>query len=176
MNTYFSSDQHYFHKNICSHTNRPFASVEEMNEALIANHNAVVKPSDEVFYLGDFSFADDVKTLEILSRLNGNKSLIVGNHDRNIMNNPSKFIGGMLFKTIDNYKEIKRNNQSIVLFHYGMRTWNKAHHNAWHCYGHSHGNLPSFGKSVDVGVDAKFITNEYRPIAFDELKVFMDAR
>lgn len=51
-----------------------------MNEALIANWNAVVAPEDTVYVLGDFALA--ARAVEqILPRLNGRKILILGNHD-----------------------------------------------------------------------------------------------
>jgi hypothetical protein len=43
-------------------------------------------------------------------------------------------------------------------------------------YGHSHGTLPPYGKSADMGVYSKVITDEYRPYSFEEVKAFMDAR
>ena len=80
MAIYFSSDHHFYHSNVIRYCSRPYSSVEEMNEALIANWNAVVKPEDEVIYLGDFSLAfRPVET--ITPRLNGRKLLIAGNHD-----------------------------------------------------------------------------------------------
>ncbi|MCB0745233.1 MAG: hypothetical protein KDC67_15095, partial [Ignavibacteriae bacterium] len=69
-------------------------------------------------------------------------------------------------------KEISVNGQFICLYHYGCRVWNKSHHGSWHLYGHSHGSLPPMGKSVDVGVDAPYITGqaEYRPFSFEEIE------
>jgi calcineurin-like phosphoesterase family protein len=173
MNTYFVSDTHYGHTNVIKYSKRPFGSVEEMNETLIENHNKIVKPGDEVYHLGDFAFLSDDKTIDIIKRLNGNIHFIFGNHDRNIMKSPSKFIGSKLFQSISHYKEINRNDTKIVLFHYGMRTWNKAHYGAFMLHGHSHGSLLPFGRSVDIGVDSKFITEEYRPVSLDEVTVFM---
>jgi calcineurin-like phosphoesterase family protein len=43
-------------------------------------------------------------------------------------------------------------------------------------YGHSHGSLPPFGKSVDVGVDCKEITEDYRPVTADEVLTYMSKR
>lgn len=78
---YFSSDHHFYHSNIIEYCNRPFKSIEEMNETLIANWNEVVKPDDEIYYLGDFSLA--MRPVELFTkRLNGKKYLVPGNHDR----------------------------------------------------------------------------------------------
>lgn len=51
-----------------------------MNEALITNWNNVVKPNDTVFHLGDFAFGGSYIWNNVLSRLNGNIHLILGNH------------------------------------------------------------------------------------------------
>lgn len=80
--TFFISDHHFGHRHIIDFESRPFASVEEMNEAMIAKWNAVVGRDDKVFHLGDFSFLNKDKTQEIVSRLHGRKILILGNHDR----------------------------------------------------------------------------------------------
>jgi calcineurin-like phosphoesterase family protein len=77
---FLTSDQHFGHLNIIKYCNRPFKSVEEMNEAIITAHNKVVKPRDIVYHLGDFSMSfKDVEP--VLSRLSGTKILIMGNHD-----------------------------------------------------------------------------------------------
>jgi calcineurin-like phosphoesterase family protein len=79
--TWFTSDEHYGHKNIIVYSNRPFGSVEEMTERLISNHNNRVRPGDTVFHLGDFTFSS--RLLEaVLPRLNGAHYLVCGNHDR----------------------------------------------------------------------------------------------
>jgi calcineurin-like phosphoesterase family protein len=75
------ADQHYWHTNILKYCpNRPYSTIEEMNEALVRNHNEVVGPEDDYYCLGDFSFA--FRSVEVYShRLNGkNKYIIFGNH------------------------------------------------------------------------------------------------
>ena len=80
----FTADPHYGHRGILDYCNRPFSSVEEMDRELIRRWNEVVKPTDEVFVLGDFSFHGSVKTQQILSQLIGRKVLITGNHDHSL--------------------------------------------------------------------------------------------
>jgi calcineurin-like phosphoesterase family protein len=79
---FFTSDTHFGHKNIIKYSNRPFADVSHMNEALIANWNAVVGPLDTVFHLGDVALGPWEDWDKVLTRLNGYKVLVVGNHDR----------------------------------------------------------------------------------------------
>ncbi len=80
MAIFFTSDTHYYHSNIIRYSKRPYLSVEEMNEALIANWNRVVGPEDLVYFLGDFSMA--FRSVELYSnRLMGRKRIVPGNHD-----------------------------------------------------------------------------------------------
>lgn len=79
---WFTSDTHFGHKRILELCNRPFADVAEMNEAIIHNWNSVVAPEDTVYHLGDVALGPWVEWDSVLTRLNGHKMLIVGNHDR----------------------------------------------------------------------------------------------
>jgi calcineurin-like phosphoesterase family protein len=171
---WLTSDNHYFHNNVIKYSSRPFADVQEMNETLIKNWNAVVKPNDEVWDLGDFSFGNYMQTCAILSRLNGKHHFVMGNHDKIIAQNKQDLLKSKLLHSIQDYKELKYNGNNIVLFHFPMRTWNRAHHNSILCHGHCHGNIDMWGKSVDIGVDAKFIHSEYRPTSLDEIIEFMN--
>lgn len=78
---YFTSDLHFGHKNIIKYEDRPFSSVEEMDEFLIYKWNSKVGKNDEVYILGDFGFVSGTRANELLDRLNGKKFLIKGNHD-----------------------------------------------------------------------------------------------
>ncbi len=79
--TWWTSDQHFGHKNIIKYCERPFATVEEMDFTMITNWNAVVGLDDTVMCVGDFSFRDRNATQKIIESLNGTKVLILGNHD-----------------------------------------------------------------------------------------------
>jgi len=54
-----------------------------MDKILVNNWNSVVKNNDRVFMLGDFCLAGKNKIIEIGNKLNGRKTLIMGNHERN---------------------------------------------------------------------------------------------
>lgn len=83
MNMYFTADLHFGHERICELADRPFASVAEMDEALIERWNQRVRSaSDIVWVLGDYALGDRARGLGYLARLNGRKMLIEGNHDR----------------------------------------------------------------------------------------------
>lgn len=86
-NIFFISDTHFGHANMITFLNydgtrmRPFSSVEECDELMIENWNKTVKPTDRVFHLGDVTYKCKNRD-EIMQRLNGEKVLIKGNHDR----------------------------------------------------------------------------------------------
>lgn len=76
MSIYFIADTHFDDENILKYENRPFESAEQMNETIITKWNNIVEPEDEVYFLGD------VGNEKYISRLNGIKYLIKGNHDK----------------------------------------------------------------------------------------------
>lgn len=164
MNTYFTSDTHFGHGNIIKYCSRPFSSVPEMDEALIHNWNSVVTPEDRIFHLGDVAFAKPERVFEILSRLNGQKILIWGNHDRHLRKN--KAIESFFEETHDIYEEdfdVFGDSVRVVMCHYPMAEW---HAPAIHIHGHTHGTYYQPNKAVhDVGVDV----NNMTPISFDQL-------
>lgn len=77
---YFTADTHFGHYNVIRFCDRPFASAEEMDEAMIQNWNDRVTGNDTVYILGDMFFRS-TNAEGILKRLKGKKRLIVGNHD-----------------------------------------------------------------------------------------------
>lgn len=84
MTIWFTGDQHYHHKMMIVHCDRPFRNIDIMNNQLIANHNSVVEENDIVYHLGDFVFPTNQnpnKVTAILNRLKGHHHLILGNHD-----------------------------------------------------------------------------------------------
>ena len=82
MKIFITADHHFFHKNIIKYCERPFNSVEEMNEYMIKKWNEKVDKNDIVIHLGDFAFKGKAK--EIRKKLKGNIILIRGNHDYSI--------------------------------------------------------------------------------------------
>ena len=79
---WFSADFHLSHKNIIKYCNRPFDSIEEMNEVIVQNFNEVVHPGDTIILAGDLCLSHRPATAQKwLKRLNGQKIVLRGNHD-----------------------------------------------------------------------------------------------
>ena len=81
MTIWFTADTHFGHANILKHEpqTRPFSSIEEHDAVVIERWNALVKPRDTVWHLGDVSFSK--QGLASVAKLNGIKKLVLGNHD-----------------------------------------------------------------------------------------------
>lgn len=90
---WFSADWHFCHKSILTlGVGRPFATIEEHDEALIERHNALVAPEDTVWVLGDVAMGAIGESLACCKRMNGRKILLLGNHDRPAMVKPDKIV------------------------------------------------------------------------------------
>lgn len=87
---FFTSDTHFGHANIINLCNRPFKDFEHMDETLISNWNSVVGVDDHVFHMGDVGMGKWDRWDALLTRLNGHKHLIVGNHDRMFQARPAQ--------------------------------------------------------------------------------------
>lgn len=78
---YFTSDLHLFHSLVYKKYRSNFSSIEDMHTDLVSRWNRQVKAKDIVYILGDVTFGKLEETKEIISKLNGRKILIRGNHD-----------------------------------------------------------------------------------------------
>lgn len=172
---FFTSDTHFGHKNIILYCNRPFSSVEEMDNQMITNWNSKVGVNDTVYHLGDFAFYPQDKIHEILSRLNGFINFVPGNHDKNLikalnLGNTQGLKVNLLDSIYSETFNVEDERIPFVMCHYAMKVWDKSHYGAIHLYGHSHGSLKEDNSlSMDVGVD----TNNYTPYSLDEILVRM---
>lgn len=125
------SDTHFNHRNIIDYCDRPYNSINEMNKDIIKKWNSVVKPNDIVLHIGDFGFGNRNELQSIINQLNGEKYLILGNHDYRLGKNFFEKIG---FKKV--YKEYVLAN--IVFSHYPKEV-KKGQINI---YGHIHNSKP----------------------------------
>lgn len=164
-NTWFTSDTHFFHENIIKFCNRPYGSVEQMNNALINNWNLVVKPEDHVWFLGDFSFGNVPDTEGILEQLAGIKHLITGNHDRK--GRCQKLDWSKYFVDQHDYYRLKigKGQPKVVLCHFPLESWERGY---YHFHGHWHTTMGNTSGCKwhrhDVGVD----NNQYTPILLSD--------
>ena len=174
-NIFFTADHHFGHANIIKFSERPFESLEQMNEELIKRWNEKISKNDTVYHLGDVSLGKQDFTKGILDQLNGKIHLIKGNHEGATLTYPKRF------ESIRDYHELRidepeNNNgkQKIILLHYAMRTWNGSHRGTWQLYGHSHGTLSDdeMSLSLDVGVDC----HNFYPVSYEEVKSLMQKK
>jgi calcineurin-like phosphoesterase family protein len=156
-NIWFSADSHFGHFNILTYANRPFSSVEEMDNRLINNWNEVVQPEDTVYHLGDFCMGNPPKYIQ---RLYGKIIRIKGSHDKDIQQ------PYMMVIQPDGLLDEYGNQRSITLCHYSLRTWPLSHYASWSLFAHSHNKLEPLGLSFDVGVDAW----NYYPISLQQVE------
>lgn len=130
---FYIADWHYGHNNILHYDNRPFKTVEEMNNELITRWNRVVAPCDTVYVLGDMFWCNMEEAIKILDQLSGQKVLIKGNHDKC---NDSRFLKKFI-KVVD-YLEVEDNGRNIVLCHYPIPCFKNHFYGWYHLYGHVH--------------------------------------
>lgn len=171
-----TSDLHFWHKNIIRYSNRPFDSIDEMNECFIDNWNAKVRSTDIVFNLGDFAFCKSDEVIKILSRLNGTQYFVYGNHDKVMKGDEVQAFckrSKKIAMFADTY-ELTYRGTPIFMSHYSHRVWNRHHRGAIHLYGHSHGSLFGLGKSMDVGVDTKELVSDYSPFHLDQIIEYLN--
>ena len=172
---FFTADTHFGHKNIIKFSDRPFKTIQEMNEEIIERWNNKVGPDDMVYHLGDVGLCSSSKLRKILDRLNGKIHLIRGNHESAAEDCHSRF------EWIKDYHELEvpdpdafKGVRFIALFHYAMRVWNASHYGTWHLYGHTHGELEDLSDSLslDVGVDC----HDLEPLSYEEIKDLMSQK
>jgi calcineurin-like phosphoesterase family protein len=188
---WFTSDLHFGHKNIIKYSNRPFDDVNHMNEVLISNFNSIISPNDQVIFVGDVCMGVRSETLPLLSRLNGIKFLIPGNHDdchemysdnfekwktkrilyenyfEEILNSSYEFFGFLVSHFPYDTNEEDKNARSFgnhVAKDSGTPLICGHVHEEWKMKKSKQGTF-----MINVGVDV----NDFKPISFDEiLKIY----
>lgn len=174
---FVTSDNHFGHFNVIAYSNRPFTSVDEMDKEMIRRWNSVVGPQDRVFHVGDFAFLNKEKATEVLSKLNGIKILIKGNHDGN-----AKRMLEIGFSEVYNTYEVDLAEQKVLMCHYPYRPSQEEIDNSeykiknvqsrpedkggWLIHGHVH-NLWKFRNKM---LNASVENWNYTPVSFSELE------
>lgn len=172
---YYIGDTHFGHEQIIHYDHRPFDSVDEMDEALIANWNRKVTEKDHVYIIGDFTYHSCHMPEYYLRQLRGHKHLIVGNHDKVILRDDNALAYFESVEYLGHYRDHKR---ETVLCHYPLMEWNGSRrdefHRAWHIYAHIHART---GGIYDVihergqALNAGCMINGYEPCTLEELYV-----
>lgn len=159
-NIFFSSDLHLGHANLLNFLRadgsklRDFSCVQEMDEYIIQKHNEVVKPSDHFYCMGDVAMKKEC--IATVSRMNGHKRLIRGNHD--------------VYRTKDYlpyFDEIYgiRVLDNIIFTHIPIHPECLGRFKA-NAHGHIHANKSPEGKYINLSVEAI----DYIPVSLEELK------
>lgn len=165
MTLWFTSDTHFGHAAIIKHCKRPWIDSMSMDADLIKIWNKLISPDDVVYHLGDFSCnrKDWREDEDILSQLNGEKHLILGNHDN--YDNAKKCSWVRVYDDLT--LKLQHNDQYIkmILTHFPLREWDSFYYGAYHLYGHVHNTMPDYCRSMDVGID----TNQYMPYTLDQV-------
>jgi calcineurin-like phosphoesterase family protein len=174
---YFTSDWHFCHKNIITYCNRPFESVDQMNDTIINNINSVVSEQDIIYHLGDVGFADIKKLYALRQRIKCKRIYnIWGNHDGKLRRDISKGYADFFVKCSD-YFELQEYGIQFVLCHYPMLSWNRQNHGSIMLHGHTHQSnrvtevydiaIPNL---INVGVDAW----DYYPVSVNRIIEYRD--
>jgi len=163
---FFIADTHFGGENIRRYENRPFESAAEMDEKLIENWNYVVAEEDTVYVLGDFSdYMDSGKESEILSELNGNKILVMGNHDSHRTPQEWREIGfAECYPMPVIYKNFFMLSHEPLYINSNMPYAN--------FYGHVHAN-PSYKDASKQSVCVSVERIDYTPVEFEKLRARM---
>jgi calcineurin-like phosphoesterase family protein len=171
---YFTADPHFNHSNIIELNKRPFVNIDQMNNKIIQNWNSCVTPDDEIYILGDFMFnGSGNEANNFLSRLNGIKYLIKGNHDEKYLKDEMFYEDN--FEWVKDYYVLYYNKIKIVMFHYPILEWDGYYKDAIHLHGHVHNcskypdqqkRVKLLGKkAINVGVDV----NNFFPIIIEKV-------
>ncbi len=169
---YLTSDTHFGHENIIRYVDRPFDTVEEMDQTIIDNINKTVDPEDTLYILGDFTMGGSYsKCMKYREQLNCKHiHLILGNHDKRKIFDSYK---PPIFESVKDYDEIK----FCCLSHYPFMSWSSKDYGSIMCHGHIHSscryneiNRWQNIRRYDVGVDA----NKYTPVSIDSIAYFFD--
>jgi calcineurin-like phosphoesterase family protein len=181
---YFTSDNHFYHKNVIGFCKRPYKNVEEMHKGMIKKWNGTVKPDDTIIIVGDFCFANAKQRREICDQLNGKKILVQGNHD--------KIKGSDGFIMTVSELTLRIAGYSVTVKHYPLkwggfrRFWSDLtgkykpryldryplDKGQYHIHGHTHSAEKYNENQIHVGVDAW----DMMPVSIKQISAYIQKR
>lgn len=171
---FFTSDLHFFHKQVLVHNNRPFKDLLDHDNGMIDNWNSVVPKDGNIFMAGDFAFTGSIDVIQnLINRLNGKIWWILGNHDW-VNKLDRKIISDMVDgRQMDVATVLLKNdnNQRLFISHYPHLAWPRE---AIMLHGHIHSGplstasekIPFHPMRMDIGCDAW----EYKPVSYWTIK------
>ena len=120
---YLISDWHFCHQRDFIYKPRGFNSPEEMNAAIIERHNAIVKPEDDVYCLGDCIMTNNEEGITCINQLKGKIHVICGHYDTKTKIELYKKCKNIV--EVCDAKWLKVNGQMYFLSHYPCLTDNQ---------------------------------------------------
>lgn len=172
-NVWVTADTHFNHARILEHTNwstgerqRPgFDNVQEMNEALIEGWNSRVKQEDHVIHLGDVFFGGVDQFEAIAPRLNGTKTLILGNHDEKHM---KYFLESDFFQKVKFWYQVSNDNllMTHTSQHKSVLYRKSPDFPMLNVHGHEHSNPTPEGPYYCVCVEK----HNFQPVSYDLIR------
>ena len=195
---WFTSDPHFGHSNIMKYEpkRQTFGpTIQDCDREIIKRFNSKVKPSDTLYILGDVGLTDQRYLQHCISQINGTKILVMGNHDRNPVNQYLKFGFTVVcyemklkiakeFALLSHYPYRKPWYKALRSFLYGHRQERDRHKRppnkgSWLLHGHIHsgggligdGGWKLRGKQINVGVDVW----DYYPVSMTQIENIITA-
>lgn len=171
MNKWITSDWH-LGENRFDLMGRPFKSTYDHNNAIVYNHNSVVSPQDIVYVVGDAVYQNAPEYLALVSRFNGRKILIRGNHDKVFSDEQLKQYFEQIVPDGEGL-DLNIDGIDCYLTHYPST----SKKDKFNLVGHIHGAWKFQLNMVNIGVDANYFypTNFTRiPFYFNTIKNHYD--
>ena len=163
---YYTSDLHLGHESVIKLCNRPFSSIEEMDESLIKAWNGRVHRNDHVYILGDLIFKAAQSPEYYLERLRGRKHLIIGNHDRTWLD---KVELGAYFESVEGLDVINTGDGKATLCHYPLMAYERKYLIHGHMHGRKNTSVWDVLKADEFALNAGVDVNGYMPVTLEEL-------
>ena len=174
---FFTSDNHIGHRVVAT-VHRPFETVEEHDAYLASQWDALVRPNDIVYVLGDISISPHRdKAFEWFQARPGIKHLVMGNHDPVHPLFGSKALSEQrkpewleTFATVNQFLRVSINGYKVMLSHFpyfgsgeGSRDMDERYSEfrlvdaglpLLHGHTHSSSSVGRTAKQLHIGLDA----------------------
>ncbi len=158
--TYYLADTHLCHSNIHKFRSKPdgtgFESADEHDTFVMDTWNTFIPPKAKVIIAGDAAF--NVRGLQKLASLHGDKHIVAGNHDKAVAT-MMQYVGkvsAMDMKSVDGFHTITTH---IPIHFSQLERWHLNIH------GHVHANSIDDPRYYNISLEAL----QFIPITLDEI-------